>query len=178
MAKSRMDLASFVSKLLEDDDVDFPLLMPGVVQEHWGPVGVPSPARTPLAPAPPVSPSRTTGIRRPTTPPGAIHGNVRIHPGLVLCARRVDPESTNSRQGDRYGRGHRARAGEGRRVVGSRSGHQRVGGVTVADIVTGPFDVIARVEADSLDELGKMVVSRIQAVKGVRRTLTCPVITL
>jgi hypothetical protein len=32
------------------------------------------------------------------------------------------------------------------------------------------------VEAASMDALGKMVVSRIQSVKGVTRTLTCPVV--
>jgi DNA-binding Lrp family transcriptional regulator len=49
-------------------------------------------------------------------------------------------------------------------------------GVTSADGVTGPCDVIARAEANDLDELGKLVVGRIQAVAGVTRTLTCPVV--
>ena len=53
-----------------------------------------------------------------------------------------------------------------------------VGGVTEAYVVTGPYDVIARVEADSLDQLGQLVVSSIQAVEGVTRTLTCPVLSL
>ena len=35
-------------------------------------------------------------------------------------------------------------------------------GVTSADVVTGPYDVIARAEVESIDELGRMVVSRIQ----------------
>jgi len=39
--------------------------------------------------------------------------------------------------------------------------------------VAGPYDVIAIVEAASMDALGKMVLSRIQGVKGVTRTLTC-----
>ena len=51
-------------------------------------------------------------------------------------------------------------------------------GVTDAYVVTGPYDVIARVEADSLDDLGRMVASRIQAVGGVSRTLTCPILSL
>ena len=51
-------------------------------------------------------------------------------------------------------------------------------GVTSADGVTGPYDVIARAEATDLDELGKLVVGRIQAVAGVTRTLTCPVVHL
>jgi DNA-binding Lrp family transcriptional regulator len=49
-------------------------------------------------------------------------------------------------------------------------------GVTDAEGVTGPYDVIARAEATNLDELGKLVVGRIQAVAGVTRTLTCPVV--
>jgi DNA-binding Lrp family transcriptional regulator len=51
-------------------------------------------------------------------------------------------------------------------------------GVAEADVVTGPYDVIARAEAESMDELGRMIVSRIQSVKGVTRTLTCPIIRL
>jgi DNA-binding Lrp family transcriptional regulator len=53
-----------------------------------------------------------------------------------------------------------------------------MGGVTEAYVVTGPYDIIARVEADSLDELGRMVVSSIQTVEGVSRTLTCPILSL
>jgi DNA-binding Lrp family transcriptional regulator len=49
-------------------------------------------------------------------------------------------------------------------------------GVASAEGVTGPYDVIARAEANSLDELGKLVVGRIQSVAGVTRTLTCPVV--
>jgi DNA-binding Lrp family transcriptional regulator len=51
-------------------------------------------------------------------------------------------------------------------------------GVTAADDVTGPYDVIASAEADSVDELGKMVVSRVQLIDGITRTLTCPVVNL
>ena len=53
-----------------------------------------------------------------------------------------------------------------------------ISGVTSAEDVTGPYDVIVRAEAESVDELGKMVVSRIQAVEGITRTLTCPVVHL
>ena len=49
-------------------------------------------------------------------------------------------------------------------------------GVQVAEDITGPYDIIARVQASSLDQLGRLVVSRIQAVDGVTRTLTCTVI--
>ena len=51
-------------------------------------------------------------------------------------------------------------------------------GVTNAEDVTGPYDVIVRAEAESVDELGKLVVARVQAVPGITRTLTCPVVHL
>lgn len=51
-------------------------------------------------------------------------------------------------------------------------------GITAADDVTGPYDVIARAEADTVDELGRMVVSRVQLIDGITRTLTCPVVNL
>ena len=49
-------------------------------------------------------------------------------------------------------------------------------GVTLAEDVTGPYDVIARVEAPSVDELGQLVIARIQDVKGITRTLTCTIV--
>jgi DNA-binding Lrp family transcriptional regulator len=55
---------------------------------------------------------------------------------------------------------------------------RNVTGVLSADDVTGPYDVIVKTEAPSLDELGKMVVSQIQSVEGITRTFTCPVVNL
>lgn len=49
-------------------------------------------------------------------------------------------------------------------------------GVTLAEDVIGPYDVIVRAEAKSDDELGKLVVARIQQIEGIARTLTCPVV--
>ncbi len=51
-------------------------------------------------------------------------------------------------------------------------------GIVSADDVTGPYDVIAVSEAPSVDELGRMVVSRVQLIDGITRTLTCPVVNL
>jgi DNA-binding Lrp family transcriptional regulator len=51
-------------------------------------------------------------------------------------------------------------------------------GVTQAEDVTGPYDVIARAESENVDELGKMVVSRVQMIEGITRTLTCTVVHL
>jgi len=53
-----------------------------------------------------------------------------------------------------------------------------VPGVTQADDVTGPYDVIVRAEAKNVDELGKMVVAKIQTLEGITRTLTCPVVNI
>ncbi|GAA1266346.1 Lrp/AsnC ligand binding domain-containing protein [Sphaerisporangium rubeum] len=49
-------------------------------------------------------------------------------------------------------------------------------GVTQAEDVTGPYDVIVRAEANNVDELGKLVVAQIQSVEGITRTLTCPIV--
>jgi DNA-binding Lrp family transcriptional regulator len=53
-----------------------------------------------------------------------------------------------------------------------------IDGVVSAEDVTGPYDVIARAAADTVDELGQMVVSRVQMIEGITRTLTCPVVHL
>ena len=51
-------------------------------------------------------------------------------------------------------------------------------GVIAADDVTGPYDCVVRVESASMDELGRLVVSRVQMIDGITRTLTCPVVNL
>lgn len=53
-----------------------------------------------------------------------------------------------------------------------------IDGVLSAEDVTGPYDVIVTAESNSVDDLGKMVVSRVQMVEGITRTLTCPVVNL
>ena len=51
-------------------------------------------------------------------------------------------------------------------------------GVAQVEAVTGPYDVIVLTQARSVDELGKLVVSKVQAVPGITRTLTCSVVHL
>lgn len=51
-------------------------------------------------------------------------------------------------------------------------------GVDSADDVTGPYDVIVKATADDVDALGKLVVAKVQAIDGITRTLTCPVVHL
>jgi DNA-binding Lrp family transcriptional regulator len=64
--------------------------------------------------------------------------------------------------------------------VGHASGVARaaraLAGVTEADELIGTYDVIIKATADTLDELGPMVVSKIQSIEGITRTITCPVI--
>ncbi|MFI5805417.1 Lrp/AsnC ligand binding domain-containing protein [Streptomyces sp. NPDC091272] len=54
----------------------------------------------------------------------------------------------------------------------------KIAGVIQAEDVTGPYDVIVRAQSDTVDELGRMVVAKIQQVDGITRTLTCPVVHL
>ncbi|MCY3539055.1 MAG: Lrp/AsnC family transcriptional regulator [Acidimicrobiia bacterium] len=51
-------------------------------------------------------------------------------------------------------------------------------GVTQADDVTGPYDIVVRVGAENVDRLGGLVVTELQSIDGITRTLTCPVINL
>jgi DNA-binding Lrp family transcriptional regulator len=53
-----------------------------------------------------------------------------------------------------------------------------IDGVTTAEDVTGPYDVIVHAEAENVDLLGQLVVAKIQNVEGITRTLTCPVVHL
>ena len=46
-------------------------------------------------------------------------------------------------------------------------------GVRTADIVTGPYDVIAVVDRDKLDEIGSIIVEKIQSIPGVSRVVSC-----
>ncbi|MGK2869312.1 MAG: Lrp/AsnC ligand binding domain-containing protein [Mycobacterium sp.] len=48
-------------------------------------------------------------------------------------------------------------------------------GVRSAEYVTGPYDVVARVGADTPEELQRNVVDKVQVVAGITRTLTCPI---
>jgi uncharacterized protein with GYD domain len=51
-------------------------------------------------------------------------------------------------------------------------------GVISSEAVTGPYDVVVFVEAEDVDALGQLVITSIQPVEGIVRTLTCPVIKI
>ncbi len=53
-----------------------------------------------------------------------------------------------------------------------------IDGVIAADDVTGPYDVVVRVEAATMDDLGRLVVSRVQMIEGITKTTTMPVVNL
>ena len=46
-------------------------------------------------------------------------------------------------------------------------------GVTLVDVVTGPYDVIATIEGKTLNEIGDIVTSKIHPIIGISRTVTC-----
>ena len=50
---------------------------------------------------------------------------------------------------------------------------KQLDGVKSVDIVTGPYDIIAIVEAKNLNEIGDLVTGKIHPVAGISRTVTC-----
>jgi DNA-binding Lrp family transcriptional regulator len=51
-------------------------------------------------------------------------------------------------------------------------------GVVRVDTVTGPYDVVVLTEAATVDDLGTSVVSKVQRVAGIMRTLTCSILKI
>ncbi len=49
-------------------------------------------------------------------------------------------------------------------------------GVRSANTVLGIYDLIVFVESESLDSLGKMVISKVQNLKGIKDTVSCIVV--
>jgi len=60
--------------------------------------------------------------------------------------------------------------GKNKEVVASL---RQLKGVKSVDSVTGPYDVIAIVEAESLNDIGDLVTGKIHPVAGITRTVTC-----
>ncbi len=53
---------------------------------------------------------------------------------------------------------------------------KKLDGVKSVDVVMGPYDIIAEVEGDSIDSLGKLITEHLHKVEGIERTLTCQTI--
>jgi DNA-binding Lrp family transcriptional regulator len=64
-------------------------------------------------------------------------------------------------------------------TAGDVAKHVReLAGVLTAENLIGPYDVIALVEANNVDELGRLVAGRVQMINGITRTTTCEVVHL
>lgn len=50
---------------------------------------------------------------------------------------------------------------------------RQLDGVKSVDRVTGPCDIIATVETDSVNEIGNLIINEIQVVGGISRTVAC-----
>ena len=46
-------------------------------------------------------------------------------------------------------------------------------GVKSVNTVTGPYDVIALIEAENLNEIGDLITGKIHDISGISRTVTC-----
>ncbi len=64
------------------------------------------------------------------------------------------------------------------KAAGVAQAIRAIDGVTLAEDVTGPYDVIVRAEAEDVDKLGQLVVAQVQGVPGITRTVTCPVVNI
>lgn len=60
--------------------------------------------------------------------------------------------------------------GKTREVVGSL---RHIATISAVDVVTGPYDIIAVVEAEDLNAIGELVTNRVHVIGGVLRTVTC-----
>ena len=50
---------------------------------------------------------------------------------------------------------------------------KQVGGVKSVDSVTGPYDIIAIVEGETLNDIGELVTGKVHPIAGISRTVTC-----
>jgi len=50
---------------------------------------------------------------------------------------------------------------------------RKLEGVNSVDTVTGPYDIIAIVERETLNDIGDLVTGKIHPIAGISRTVTC-----
>ena len=102
----------------------------------------------------------------------------------ALCAYTTIAEHTGERTscaGDREVIAMAARAfvlietavGRSREVV---SAIRELKGVASVDTVTGPYDIIAIIQGETLNDIGDLVTGKIHPIPGISRTVTCLVI--
>ncbi|MBI2860234.1 MAG: Lrp/AsnC ligand binding domain-containing protein [Chloroflexi bacterium] len=49
----------------------------------------------------------------------------------------------------------------------------KIPGVTSVDAVTGPYDIIAIIQGETLNDIGDTVTGKIHPIPGISRTVTC-----
>jgi DNA-binding Lrp family transcriptional regulator len=65
----------------------------------------------------------------------------------------------------------------GKNVKNVRGDILRIKGVKSAEYVTGPYDVVARIEAKDMADITQIVAIKIQSIKGIAKTITLVVLT-
>ncbi len=45
--------------------------------------------------------------------------------------------------------------------------------VTAVDFVSGPYDFIAEIEVDEVDDIGSLITQAVHPIHGIDRTVTC-----
>ena len=50
---------------------------------------------------------------------------------------------------------------------------KKIKGVKTVNTITGPYDIITLIEADSLNEIGDLITGKIHDIEGISRTVTC-----
>ena len=50
---------------------------------------------------------------------------------------------------------------------------EQLKGIKSVDVVTGPYDIIAIMEGESLNDIGDLVTGKIHPITGISRTVTC-----
>ena len=58
------------------------------------------------------------------------------------------------------------------------TGLKKIDGIKSVDAVMGPYDIIAVVEGESVDTVGKMITEQFHKIGGIERTTTCQTIRI
>ncbi|MCS6938730.1 MAG: Lrp/AsnC ligand binding domain-containing protein [Roseiflexaceae bacterium] len=63
-----------------------------------------------------------------------------------------------------------AEAGQVSSVLATLRG---IKGITLADPVTGPYDIIVTIEVPDQRDIGRLVMNELHGIPGIKRTVTC-----
>ncbi len=50
---------------------------------------------------------------------------------------------------------------------------RKVSGIVAADVVTGPYDVIAVAQGSDANYIGRLVLNEVRGIPGISKTMTC-----